>query len=323
MEEIKVVLTDEAPQEIKKAVVEPTTVENTYIPKATQEKPEFISCLKNEKVFLEYVPREGGMISDPNHELYGGLSSTAKIKLVVPKLQSNVYKNVLTNDEMKFLENYMGLAPGAMSVYKKGADNYWANKGPKIGKEGKWFDLSDPEEYIMYKIALSDPDLVCPSKEHMKKFGKKATYKFVVVKESENTSNTLETLNYTTKAYIEFGKIQSDIDKMAMVYEMVTKRSINVKRLEDVVVNVSKIIQLAPKEFYEAATDVMLDTRILIKKSIEIGTIRQRGSFYYLAETNMPLSKTEVEPTLTNALNFLNLPKNQEIKFSLEAKLKG
>ena len=74
--------------------------------------------------------------------------------------------------------------------------------------------------------------------------------------------------------------------------------------------------------FLRIATDELLDTKVLIKKSIEAGLIVKRGDYLYVREDNSPLCEYCEEPTFNIAAKYLSNPKRQELKFSLEAKLK-
>jgi len=74
--------------------------------------------------------------------------------------------------------------------------------------------------------------------------------------------------------------------------------------------------------FLKIITDPLLNTKVLIKKSIEAGLIANRGNFLYLRSDNTPLCENNEEPTINIAAKFLNNPKRQDIKFLLEAKLK-
>ena len=71
-------------------------------------------------------------------------------------------------------------------------------------------------------------------------------------------------------------------------------------------------------------TDELLPTKVLIKKAIEAGVIAKRGDFLYLrsGNTTTPLCNDDQEPTLNVAAKYLNEPKHQELKFSIEAKIK-
>ena len=83
-----------------------------------------------------------------------------------------------------------------------------------------------------------------------------------------------------------------------------------------------ELITANSKTFLKVITDPMLSTKVLIKKSIEAGLIGKKGDGYYLMD-GTPLCEINENPTLNIAAKFLNAPKNQEIKFALEAKLKN
>ena len=86
-----------------------------------------ISCLRNERVIVRYIPKEGGLVSNPKHILYGGMAENAIKYFTIPQLESGRLVNVLTDDEKEFLEYIMGLEYNALSIYKK-ENNYWSNR---------------------------------------------------------------------------------------------------------------------------------------------------------------------------------------------------
>ena len=62
--------------------------------------------------------------------------------------------------------------------------------------------------------------------------------------------------------------------------------------------------------------------KLEIKRAVEAGLVSNRGGFFYLREDGSPLCGNNEDPTFNIAAKFLASPKNQSIKFSLEAKLK-
>ena len=130
-----------------------------------KEEEQLVNCLRKEKVCVRYVPRQSHMVTDPKHILYGGMAEDAVKTFVVPKLTTGTYVNVLTNKEMAFLENILGMDKGALSVYKK-QDNFWSDANPqginkvRLRKQDNYLDLSIPEDYIRYKILLANKDFV-------------------------------------------------------------------------------------------------------------------------------------------------------------------
>jgi hypothetical protein len=125
------------------------------------------------------------------------------------------------------------------------------------------------------------------------------------------------------KAYREFGKIESDKEKLRVIIELMDGRPTapNTK-IEYLQGKIGDLLESNTRLFLSTIQDPLLDTKVLIKKAIEAGVISNRGNFLYYKEDNSPLCSNGEEPTLNIAAKFLNLPKNQELKFSIEAKIK-
>jgi len=74
--------------------------------------------------------------------------------------------------------------------------------------------------------------------------------------------------------------------------------------------------------FLQTVKDPLLPTKVILKRALEAGIVSKRGDYYYLRSDNSPLCENNEEPTLSMASKFLNMPKHQEIKLMIEAKLK-
>lgn len=282
---------------------------------------EVVNCLKNERIIIRHVPKESGIVRDPKHILYGGMAEGAVRWFTVPKLQSGAYVNVLTNSEKSFLEDIMGLEYNALSIYNK-TDNYWDNIQVRLTKQDNFLNLADPDDYIKYKVLLANKDMVAPSLQDLEDHPK-ATYQFVVIHENEEVSSSKKKMNATMQAYMEFGKIQDKADVLKTIIETIDGRPVSKNtKIEFLQEKVGKLIQADAKLFLRIATDSLLSTKVLIKKAIEGGLISNRGGMLYLKSGGTPLCEDNEEPTISIAAKYLNLPKHQELKFSLEAKLK-
>lgn len=285
-----------------------------------------ISCLRNEKIKVSFIKRNNGM--PDNHVLSGGMAEGAKMTLVVPKLNTGTFVNVLTDAEKSFLEEYMGLEYNALSIYKKPDDeNFWndanANGINKVVliKGDNYFDLSNPQDYIKYKILLANKNIICPSLTALKETPK-ATYRFVIIAEGEESKQAKTNMNNTMLCYKEYGKIEENIDLLRMIVETLDGRptapSVKLEFLQN---KCNTLIQNDPKKFLSVITDPLLSTKALIKLSIENGSIANRGNYLYLRSDNTPLCEQNEEPTLNFAAKYLNAPKHQDILFALQAKL--
>ena len=290
------------------------------------EKEQLINCLRNEKVCIRFVPRQSHMVTDPKHILYGGMAEDAVKTFVVPKLTTGTYVNVLTNSEMAFLENYLGMEKGALSVYKK-QDNFWSDANPqginkvKLRKQDNYLDLSIPEDYIRYKILLANKEFIASSPQVLED-RPKATYQYVIIEGSEQVSSAKKNMDITRECYMEFGKIEDNIETLMTVVELLDGRNVAPNTSKDFLcTKIDSFIQSSPKSFLKVVKDETLPTKVLIRRSINAGNIIKRGDYLYLKSDGKPLCGENEEPILSVAVKFLNNPRNQAIKLGLEGLL--
>ena len=290
------------------------------------ESMEVTSCLRNEKIKVKFIERNNGLPS--NHVLSGGMAEGSKITLVVPRLNTGTFVNVLTDSEKSFLEEYMGLEYNALSIYKKpDEENFWNDANAnginkvELRKGDNYFDLKDPQQYIKYKILLANKNIICPSLTTLKETPK-ATYRFVVIAEGEESKQAKNNMTNTMNCYKEYGKIEDNLDLLRIVVETLDGRpTASTVKLEFLQNKCNTLIQNDPKKFLSVITDPLLSTKSLIKLSIENGSIANRGNYLYLRSDNTPLCEQNEEPTLNFAAKYLNAPKHQDILFALQAKL--
>lgn len=280
------------------------------------------SCLRNERVVVRFVPKEGGMITNPKHILYGGMAEGAVRYFTVPVLQSTgAFKNVLTDAEKEYLEQVMGLEYNALSIYKK-ENNYWENFRVRLTKQDTYLNLSDPNDYIKYKVLLANTNFIADSLETLQD-RPRATYQYVLIKEGESEKRESDNISTIMKCYKEYGKIENDADTLKCIVELLDKRPLaKGTKIEFLQGKANTLIQSNPGLFYSTVTDPTLPVKVLIRRAVEEGIISRRGDQYYLKSDNSPLCGNNEEPTLNTAAKYLSLPKNQELKLSIEAKLK-
>lgn len=288
---------------------------------------ETISCLRNERVIVRFVPRPTS-IPNTNHVLYGGLAENATVSYVVPRLTTGVFKNILTDSEKDFLEKAMGLEYNALSIYKK-QDNFWDDSNSfgigrvTLHKQDNYLDLRNPEDYIKYKILLANNDEIAGSLMELEDHPK-ATYRFVIISEESESSMKSKNMSVTMQCYKEYGKIEDDADTLRVLIELLDGRPVSPKtKLDYLQSKVNDHIQAKPKLFLSAIKDPLLPMKVLIKKSVEAGLIGKKNDYYFLRADNKPLCEMNEESTLNNAARYLSSPKHQELMFMLQAKTKN
>lgn len=297
--------------------------------KSKSENTELVNCLSNRRVIVRHIPKQTGLVSNPKHILYGGMAENAKRVFVVPKLSSGMYTNVLTDSEKEYLEYIMGLEYNALSVYKKPeSENYWNDANEvsvsrvTLGKQDNYLNLADPEDYIRYKILLANKDFIAPSMQVLED-SPKETYQFVMIAEGEENKLAKNNMSYTMQCYKEYGKIEEDKDTLKTIIELIDGRPVSPhSKIEFLQTKANSLIQADSKLFLKVIMDPLLSTKVLIKNAIGAGLISNRGNGLYLRSDGSPLCELNEEPTLNIAAKYLNSPKHQETKFSIEAQLK-
>ena len=323
---------DVTPEETSSRQVIP----NPIVPESEKAKPsavkekkkELINCLRNERVIVRFIPKETAMVHNKNHILYGGMADNATRSFVVPRLNSTgMYVNVLTNEEKNYLEYAMGLEENALSIYRRN-DNFWDDSNERgigrvvLHKQDNYLDLSNPSDYIKYKILLANKDKIAPSHQELED-RPKATYEFEILSEGDETKSNLSKMDAQMQCYYEFGNVRDNRDTLKTIVELIEKRPIAPQtKLDFLQVKIKNYIEKDPRGFLKIITDKLLPAKVLIKKGIEKGVISWRNNLYYWKSDGSPLCEMGEESTLSNAAKYLTNPKYQELKFTLEAKVK-
>lgn len=306
-----------------------TTATQTFVEKPVQPVHQGpINCLRNERVIVKFVESPNAMVRSKGHVLSGGMAENAKREFVVPRLQSTgAFKNVLTDNEKAFLEQAMGLEYNALSVYKKN-DNFWSDNTPNgIGKvtlykQNNFLDLSNPIDYIKYKILLANSDYIASSLQELED-NPKATYQFVIISENAETERNLSKMDATKRCYMEYGKIEENKDVLRLIVETFEGRPVDMyTKLDYLQGKINEYIQKDPRRFLGIIKDELLPAKVLIRKAVERGIIGKRNDTYYLREDDRPLCELGEESTLGNAARYISSVKRQELKYMLEAKVK-
>jgi hypothetical protein len=280
---------------------------------------ETVSCLKNQTVKVRFINKNSGFITDPTHVLYGGMSQTAKRRYTVYLQRNGQMVNPLTDAEKDFLEDILMMEKNALSIYKK-EDNFWKNRMVELVKGDNYLDLSNPHDYIKYKILLTNKDFVAPSEEILRKCPKH-TYQFVITSDEADLENSIGDLTGKAKAYKLFGEIERDYEKLAYLCEKVAGKSIHVQNKDMILDAVNKMILTTTNKFIEEVENKYLDTEILLKKAVDRGIVRKQKTEYILVSHNLTLCPAGLNPSLRTACEFLNQPRNQEYLFEIQGQV--
>lgn len=273
--------------------------------------------LRSEKVTVQYIKRENAYIKDPKHVGYGGLFEGSTIAIPVPLMDNNKMKNLLTKKEKEGLEFLLGRD---LSIYK----DFWRTAYQDgalfpiyLGKDDLVLDLSDPEQYIMWKVLKASP-IVANSLDEIRN---KATYRFVMIAEGETVRREKDKVGAKVLAFEKYVEFKNNKSVLRYILRNLGKYTAQNQKLDFLQIECAKLIEKDPGMFVAITTDDLIHTKVLLEEAHEFGVVNKvEGSFY--TKDNEPISDGAT-PSLENAARYLSVPLGQEMRLTLEAKIKN
>ena len=220
------------------------------------------------------------------------------------------FPNGMTQKE--FFEKELGVD---LNPTLKQEDNFWRTdrRGRVIlTKEGTTLNLNQSLDMLKYLILLSNKMLVSPSYDERVN---KATYEFMIVDENKVTTKKLEEANVKANAYVKFAEITNN-KKATVGFIKSLGRTIPATATDEWLKNeVLNIVDSNPTYFLEIVNHPQYNERIFVQEAIEAGAIIRKGEKRYTLDNGAELGD------LTDVINYLLDPENQEVKLRIKAKI--
>jgi hypothetical protein len=274
--------------------------------------------LKNETVSVKYLLKTNPNIKDPKHVGYGGLFNGTEIGIPAPTLDNKKMKNLLTDKEKEGLEYIM--QGQSLSVYS----SFWkeGTKGGGIfpiylGKDDLVLDLSDPYDYIKYKVLKISP-LVANSLDEIRN---KATYRFVLVAEGEQTIKDKAAVGNKVLAFEKYVEFKNNKSVLRYILRNLGRYTSKNQKLDFLQIETAKMIEKDPNLIVAITNDKYISTKVLLEECHEYNVIDQKDKKFYTKDGE-PISEGDT-PVLEVAAAYLSSPLGQDMRLTLEAKLKN
>ena len=273
--------------------------------------------LPNRKVEVKFIPRDRGIATgvSKNHVISGGMLDNSIKRYVAPLQRNGNIKNVLTSEEKEYLEKETGLN---LSVYN---EEFWISRSvPLFKKEGSnILDLSDPKDYISYKILLAN------DKEIAKSWAERnnsLSYLFAITDENQELDERKtkrDVLKEAMRKYFEIEHNREILFALARIMENNKRLSddTSINFLQDIV---EERMKESPKTFLQLVNDPKLITKAMILKAVNLGVVVVNNHQYETAE-GMRLCEQGDVATLETAAEFLLDINNREIHDLIEGKI--
>jgi hypothetical protein len=303
---------------------------------ATQEKVIYGTFLQERRVKVKPVESSGKwsnlLVQGQNNTKDPFLYNKVKRSYQVPLNSANRgggVKVILDDQRRVKIQKYMESFPNGMTQKEffekelgcdlnptlKQEENFWRTdrRGRVVlTKEGAELDLSQPLDMLKYLILLSNKNLICPSYDERML---KATYEFMMVDEAKVIVKNLEEASVKADAYVKFAEIIAS-KKATIGFIKSLGRTIPASATEDWLKGeILKVIDNDAKYFLEIVNHPQYKERIFVQEAIEAGAIIRKGDKRYTLDNGAELGD------LTDTVNYLLNPDNQEVKLRVKAKI--
>ena len=289
--------------------------------KAKVEEKEVIRTdfLEDKIVSVKYIAKETNGIKDVKHVAFGGLLNGAEIAIPAPTMDNQKMKNILTNVEKEGLEHLLNGVN--LSIYgdfwKEGGKAYEMGILPiYLGKDEMRLDLSDPYQYIKYKVLLACP-IVADSLDAVRH---RATNRFVLTSASEQMAKEIDKVGNKVQAYKLYVKYEEDKEVLRYTLRNLGRNTNRSHKIDFLQSELHKELEKNPSLLCSIMGDEFLKTKVLLETCYEYGAINKRDKKFYTLDDE-PISDGDT-PILQTSAEYLATNLGQEMRLALEAKLK-
>jgi hypothetical protein len=220
------------------------------------------------------------------------------------------FPNGMTQKE--FFEKELGVN---LNPTLKAEENFWRTdrRGRVVmTKEGTTLNLNLSLDMLKYLILIANKSLVSPSYEDRTL---KATYEFMIVDESKVTTKKLAEASVKADAFIKYAEITNS-KKATIGFIKSLGRTIPATASEEWIKNeVLNIADNNPAYFLEIVNHPQYNERIFVQEAVEAGAIIRKGEKRYTLDNGAELGD------MTDVINYLLNPDNQEVKLRIKAKI--
>lgn len=220
------------------------------------------------------------------------------------------FPNGMTQKE--FFEKELGVD---LNPTLKQEDNFWRTdrRGRVVlTKEGTTLNLNQSLDMLKYLILLADKMRISPSYDDRTL---KATYEFMIVDESKVTTKKLEEANIKANAFVKYAEITNS--KTATIgFIKSLGRTVPATASDEWLKNeVLNIVDNNPTYFLEIVNHPQYSERIFVQEAVEAGAVIRKGEKRYTLDNGAELGD------MTDVINYLLNPDNQEVKLRVKAKI--
>lgn len=271
------------------------------------------SPLLTKKVRVVPVRRPGGWLPSGHDGDFMYTGTTFKIG--VPK-KNGLFVDPLKDlsaAEIEFIAERLNRKPADFNIYSN--TSFWATFEVKLDKNVTILDLSQPIDYLRWKVLLTNSDLIAPSGSQKHE---KGTYRFAVIDDDEEVIEKVKKADKKKEAYKELGKMEAS-DTRLRDFLRVYGISFPLSTTKDwMVAKIEEIIDNNIDEFLTITRDSKFEQKLFVSKALDTKALVKTGKTSYA----LPGGE-EIGRTLEDTINYLFDPKNSDIFYTVKARIEA
>ncbi len=269
------------------------------------------------KVKVKLIRRQGGWLP-PEHEASEMMQDSKRIFCAPASASTQQLINPLSGvepEQLDFLATKMGLKDREdFNIHRKKEDNFWKKFEITLTRDGDYYDLSDPVQFLKWATLRADTEKIAPTWNARLL---KGTYQFALVEDGEEDIQKISRADKNKNAYMLYGRLSVDEAKMRdflWVYYLSYKDAKKPPKQATVGFLKTQIVDIVENNvdrFLELANDSDYETKLLIHKAVDVKALELRKHKYYLPENLEPIGG------LLDMIEHLDDERNQQDKLKI------
>lgn len=245
-----------------------------------------------------------------------------KRSLPLPSSKQNNLLFVKILDDVTEYETSRGVMTEKMFFEKElGTDltfnktnSFWATFRLNLPKSGLDLDLTDPIQYLQWKLALKCPRFIAPDKSAI---NNRANIWFYLEDADAFVDEEITKMKLQDEANEEWLKVKNFDNKLRDILRVAGKKIPASVKEGFYQAEVSKLKTDTPEKFLDIVKDPYFKSKAFVKNCISKGLITKHGSNGYMIVGNdVDIFKLESE-----LMSYLEDPENGDVKARLENQL--
>jgi len=242
---------------------------------------------------------------------------------VVPRSQkTGAYIDPLTPEERTFFESSasgLALSKDDLSIHNK-KSNYWSTFRVKLDKNVLNLNLSDPMDYLRWKVLLANKDTIAPSAAEKTA---KGTYKFAIVEQGHENEEKVKAASSKAEAYKTFGAMMSSSEKMRNFLSVYLTQTPSGKSIppnastDFLTAEIEKVIESDLSGYLKVARDKDFSSKVLIYNALRARALEREGLTFKTPEG------TVIGDTLESVIVYMNDPRNNEEVIKMKGRIEN